>query len=107
MGSSARSLKVWVCRLVCSILSLSEVQALDASVQRAAKLVVAPLPLSSHVAIHDAIIVEMLARGHQVKVCIYIYIYARRRVSEVAGRLTARQTKSRRSIACSHDTSDP
>ena len=75
MGSSPRSLQVWVCGLVCSILLLSEVQALDASVQRAAKLVVAPLPLSSHVAIHDAIIVEMLARGHQVKVCVYTYIH--------------------------------
>ncbi len=105
MGSGARPRKVWVCSLValCSILLLPEAQALSASVQRAAKLVVAPLPLSSHVAIHDAIIVEMLARGHQVKVC----IYTRRRVTEVAGRLAARRTKKCKSIACSHDKSDP
>ena len=105
MGPSARSNKVWVCGLValCSLLLLPEVQALDASVQRAAKLVVVPLPLSSHVAIYDAIIVEMLDRGHQVKVC----IYTRRRVTEVAGRLAARQTKNFTSIACPHDTSDP
>ena len=86
MGSGARPLKVWVCSLValCSILLLPETQALSASVQRAAKLVVAPLPLSSHVAIHDAIMVEMLDRGHLVKVCIHI----RRRFTE--GRLAAR-----------------
>ena len=73
MGSSARSNNVWVCGFValCSILLLPEVQALDVSVQRAAKLVVVPLPLSSHVPIFDAIIVEMLDRGHQVKVCKY------------------------------------
>ncbi|DBB05884.1 TPA: hypothetical protein ACH3X3_009888 [Trebouxia sp. C0006] len=69
MGVSARSFKVWVCGFValCSILSLPEAQGINASAQRATKLVVVPLPLSSHVAIHDAIIVELLDRGHQVK----------------------------------------
>lgn len=87
MSSGARPLnvRVCICRLValCTIILLPEAQALSASVQRAAKLVVAPLPLSSHVAIHDAIIVEMLARGHEVKV--RIRIYTLKRVTGVAG----------------------
>ncbi|KAL0049409.1 hypothetical protein WJX82_001631 [Trebouxia sp. C0006] len=69
MGS--RPIKVCICGLVaralCSIFLLPEAQGINSSAQRTAKIVVVPLPLSSHVAIHDAIIVEMLDRGHQVK----------------------------------------
>ncbi len=83
MGS--RPIKVCICGLVaralCSIFLLPEAQGINSSAQRTAKIVVVPLPLSSHVAIHNAIIVEMLDRGHQVKVC----IYSLRRVTEVAG----------------------
>ena len=80
MSSLARSFRVSVCGLValCSLFLLPEAQGLNASVRRAAKIVVVPLPLSSHVAIHDAIIVEMLDRGHQVKVCIWIHVHVGR-----------------------------
>ncbi len=83
MGSSARPSKVWICGIValCNIFLLPKAQGMEFSAQRTAKIVVVPLPLSSHVAIHDAIIVEMLDRGHQVKVC----KYSCRRVTEVVG----------------------